>query len=199
MGLRTNRNRSKGDCTMRSNRVLLVAAAVACVASWTVSPKAVAAAGAPAEKTPADAPAPAEAVTWLEYGEALDRAKKENKHVVVDFYTDWCGWCKVMDRKTYAHPGVAAYLNEHFVLAKVNAESPKRFKVGEATKSGVEVAREFSINSFPITWFLRPDGSRIDRLPGYRPPEEFQRVLEFIHGRQYESTAKGDGAQAAKP
>lgn len=185
---------------MRSNRLRLgVAAAVVCVASWTGVQAAGPAAGAPAEKAPAGDAPQGEAIQWLEYGDALDRAKKEKKHVVVDFYTDWCGWCKVMDRKTYAHPGVAAYLNEHFVLAKVNAESPKRFKVGEGTKSGVEVAREFAVRSFPITWFLRPDGSRIDQLPGYRPPEEFQRVLEFIHGRQYEAAAKGDGAQAAKP
>lgn len=138
-------------------------------------------------------------VKWMTLEEALEKNSKQPRPIILDFYTDWCGWCKVMDRKTYAHPGVAAYLNEHFVLAKVNAESPKRFKVGEGTKSGVEVAREFSVRSFPITWFLRPDGSRIDQLPGYRPPEEFQRVLEFIHARQYEAAAKGDGAQAAKP
>ena len=187
---------------MRSKWMLQGVASAAAVAMvWVASFAAVQAAepelSAAAEKQVEAAAPQTEAVEWLEYGAALERAKKEKKHVLIDFYTDWCGWCKVMDRKTYAHPGVAAYLNEHFVLAKVNAESPKRFKVGDDTKSGVEVAREYSINSFPITWFLRPDGTRINQLPGYRAPEEFQRVLEYIHERQYE-TATG-GTQAAKP
>lgn len=132
-------------------------------------------------------PAPrAPSLDWLEYGEALVRARSENKHVIIDFYTNWCGWCKVMDRNTYGDSSVATYLRRHFVLTKVNAESPKRLKVGEGTKSGIELARDFGVNSFPITWFLKPDGSRIDKLPGYRPPKDFQKVLTFVHERGYE-------------
>ena len=184
---------------MRSKTIFLGLAAVVWIASCAGVAAAEAQPAAPAEKKMEAGALPAETVQWLEYGAALERARHEDKHVLVDFYTDWCGWCKVMDRKTYAHPGVAAYLNDHFVLAKVNAESPKRFKVGDNTKSGVEVAREYSINSFPITWFLRPDGTRINQLPGYRAPEEFQRVLEYIHERQYPGANKVDGTQAAKP
>ena len=173
------------------------AVAMVWVASFAAAQAAEPEAGAAAEKQ-VDAAAPqTAAVQWLEYGVALERAKKEKKHVLIDFYTGWCGWCKKMDRDTYAHPGVAAYLNDHFVLAKVDAESAKRFKVGETTKSGVEVAREYSISSFPITWFLRPDGTKIDKVSGYLAPDRFQPVLEFVHERKYETGA--NGAQAAKP
>jgi len=123
---------------------------------------------------------------WLEYGDALERGKKENKHVIVDFYTSWCGWCKVMDRNTYGDSATAAYLTNHFVLSRVNAESGKRFKVGEDTKSGVDLAREFGVNSFPITWFIQPDGKPLDKLSGYIPPDRFRKALEYVHERTYE-------------
>ncbi len=125
-------------------------------------------------------------VEWLEYGDALDRARQENKHLIVDFYTNWCGWCRRMDHDTYGDSAVAAYLRDHFVLAKVNAESPKRFRVGAGSKSGVELAREFGVDSFPITWFIKPDGSKIDKLMGYQPPGPFHNVLVFVHERRYE-------------
>ena len=123
---------------------------------------------------------------WLEYGAALERAKKENKHVIVDFYTNWCGWCKRMDHDTYGDSAVATYLRQHFVVSKVNAESPKRFKVGDGSKSGIELAREFQVSSFPITWFMKPDGTKIDKLMGYQAPGPFRNVLVFVHERRYD-------------
>lgn len=135
------------------------------------------------------------AVQWLAYGEALQKAEKEDKHVIVDFYTNWCGWCKVMDRKTYADPAVVDLLSQHFVLAKINAESGRKFAVGSEEMSGRDLARQFGVTQFPMTWFLKPDGSRLANLPGYIPAERFTKVLEYVHERRYaeapaESTEK---------
>ena len=65
-------------------------------------------------------------VKWLSFDAAVEKAKKENKHLIVDIYTTWCGWCKVMDRQTYGNDEVAAFLNENFALAKVNGESSSK-------------------------------------------------------------------------
>ena len=44
-----------------------------------------------------------EKVEWYTFDKGVDQAKKENKLLVVDFYTDWCHWCKVMDKETFAN------------------------------------------------------------------------------------------------
>jgi len=149
--------------------------------------------GASAEEgTPDSAPesgtvAPLE---WLEFGDALDKAVAEDKHVIIDFYTDWCGWCKVMDRKTYADPRVMKLLNEGFVIAKINAESNKRFRVGDKEMSGRELARQYRVQSFPMTWFLKPDGSQLANVPGYIDANKFLRALEYVQARNYENQSE---------
>jgi thioredoxin-related protein len=168
---------------MRSNPCLAVATALAL---WGAAGGAVA---GPVTATPVPR-TNAPRLEWLEYGEALDRGKSENKHILIDFYTSWCGWCKVMDSKTYGDSAVAAYLTSNFVLTKINAESAKPLKVGEANLSGVQIAREYGVQSFPITWFVKPDGARLDRLMGYVPPDKFQRALQYVHERQYEKKAQ---------
>ena len=134
-----------------------------------------------------------EALEWLDYGRALERAQKEDKHVLIDFYTNWCGWCKKMDRDTYGDSAVTSYLRDHFVLSKVNAESDKRFRVSGGTMSGIELARQFQVSSFPITWFLKPDGSKLDRVSGYVPADRFIYALRFVHERRYEQSSKPQG------
>ena len=59
---------------------------------------------------------------WFEYVEGYNKAKAENKILLVDAYTDWCGWCKVMDRETYTNAEVIAALNQDFVCVKFNPE-----------------------------------------------------------------------------
>jgi thioredoxin-related protein len=140
------------------------------------------------EKEPAPGYPPP--IEWVEFGTALDRAATEDKHIIIDFYTDWCGWCKVMDRKTYTDPRVMSLLHEGFVVSKVNAESSKRFRVGDRMMSGRELAREYRVQSFPMTWFLKPDGSPLANIPGYIDANRFVRALEYVQERSYEKSSE---------
>ncbi len=61
-------------------------------------------------------------VKWMSLKEALEKTKTQQKPIILDFYTDWCGWCKKMMTTTYANPNLASYINENFYPVKFNAE-----------------------------------------------------------------------------
>ena len=61
-------------------------------------------------------------VNWLTFEEAVERSKTEKKKIFIDVYTDWCGYCKVMDKNTFSQADIAQYLNENFYPVKFNAE-----------------------------------------------------------------------------
>ena len=84
----------------------------------------------------AASPAPSGPVAWQSnYQEAVSKAKAEKKIVMVDLYTDWCGWCKRLDRDVYADSAVAAKLSSGFVSVKLNPEKSKE----AATTAGAAV------------------------------------------------------------
>ena len=62
-----------------------------------------------------------EKVQWYSVEEGFKRAQSEGKYVIMDVYTDWCGWCKKMDADTYNNETVSEYLNAHFVLIKIRS------------------------------------------------------------------------------
>src|SRR6188472_2721840 len=61
-------------------------------------------------------------VKWLTFEQAVEKAKTEKRPIFIDVYTDWCGWCKVMDKNTFSDPQVSKLLNEKFYAVKFNAE-----------------------------------------------------------------------------
>ena len=62
-------------------------------------------------------------VKWMSITDALEKVKTQPKPIIMDFYTDWCGWCKRMMQTTYANPSLAQYINANFYPVKFNAET----------------------------------------------------------------------------
>jgi thioredoxin-related protein len=123
---------------------------------------------------------------WKKFELALAEAGKTNKKVLVDVYTDWCGWCKKMDASTYADKGIASYLNRNYVVVKLNAESASKLMYRGREYTEREFASEFGVRGYPSTIFLTAKGEPITIYPGFADPVKFQKVLSFIGEDHYE-------------
>ena len=61
-------------------------------------------------------------VNWLSFAQLEDSMRAKPKKILVQVYTDWCSYCKLVERKTFKNPEVAQYLNGHFYAVALNAE-----------------------------------------------------------------------------
>ena len=119
-------------------------------------------------------------LNWLSYNEGLTLAKKENKHVVIYFYTDGCGWCKKMIDQTYSNEEVKKILSDKFVTIKINARSENKVVENGKEISERKLATLYQVSGYPTTWFLESNHSRVAPLPGYVTTEQFIPVLNYI-------------------
>jgi thioredoxin-related protein len=126
-------------------------------------------------------------IAWNKYDDGLKLASKANKPIMVDFYTDWCGWCKKLDKVTYADSTIAKYVKDHFIAVKINGESKETLKLPDGPMNGVGVARSFGVRGYPCIWFLDSKGVKINNMSGYRPPEVFIYFLKFVGDGLYKS------------
>jgi len=127
--------------------------------------------------------------TWYKYDEGLAKAKKEKKHIMLHFYTNWCGWCKRMDRYTFGDEEVKKVLNESYVAVRVNGQSGEKVKLDGKEITERQVASMYRVRAYPITWFLRPSGERIAPRQGYADGEEFLYILNWVKDDLYEKTS----------
>lgn len=117
---------------------------------------------------------------WTNFTDGMKEASATNKKVLIDVYTDWCGWCKKMESDTYSDKDIRDYLMQNYVLVKLNAESDSKETYSGESMTQEEIAAAFRINGYPSTVFLNPDGQPITVLPGYLKPAEFMQVLKYI-------------------
>ena len=132
-------------------------------------------------ETPAPAP-PANTgeIGWVTLREGITRAANEHKKLLIDVYTDWCTWCQVMDRETYAVRDIIEYVNAHYVAVRLNGESQHEVRIWGGAFTEQQVATRLGTTGFPNTVFLSSDLEPIGSQSGYLPAETFLPLLKFV-------------------
>ncbi|MBY0536664.1 MAG: DUF255 domain-containing protein [Chitinophagaceae bacterium] len=130
---------------------------------------------------------------WMTLAMAEDSLKVAKRPVLIDLYTDWCGWCKVMDKKTYSNKNVAAYIASKFYAVKVNAESRTAFTwMGKSYNYNERYrTNDFAMFltqgqlSYPTTVIIPTDGSEPQAIPGYLETKDFELILTYFGEGHY--------------
>lgn len=148
--------------------------------------------------TASNAPAPDSKVNWITFEEAMELHESNPKKLLIDLYTDWCGWCKVMDRETYNNQIIADYINQTFYAVKFDGEQkePVQFKgttfkfVASGRRGYHELAAALTRNklSYPTTVFMDEELRILQAMAGYLKPQQMEPIIEYMGGSHYTST-----------
>lgn len=139
-----------------------------------------------------------EKINWVNWDDAQSLMKKQKRKVLVDVYTNWCGWCKRMDASTFQDPRIVKYVNKNYYAVKFNAEQredinfkSKVFKYMSRGNRGVhELAIEITNGqlSYPTFVFMDEDFNTIQPLPGYQDADTFEIITNYFGGNHYKTT-----------
>lgn len=105
-------------------------------------------------------------VTWqTDFNSALKQAEKADKPLMVDFYTDWCGWCKKLDQDTYPDSKVTE-LSRKFIAVKLNGDKYP------------DLVKKYKVNGYPSIVFLNSKGVEVSRVVGYQNADTFLKSMQ---------------------
>lgn len=118
-------------------------------------------------------PAPAgaaAAITWHDFETGMNLSLNLGMPAMVDFSTEWCSWCKEMDKNTFSDPRV---INRSESLSCIRVDGDARG----------DLVTRYNVDGYPTTVFLNPDGSEKHRVVGYKGPDEFLKDMAFVLGQ----------------
>jgi thioredoxin-related protein len=137
-------------------------------------------------------------IEWLTWEEAQKRMAIKPKKVYVDVYTDWCGWCKVMEKKTFTNPNVIAYMNEHFYAIRFNIEKEDNINFQGKLYKLVNGNNELGVQllkgslSYPTSIFFEENFANPQPVPGYLDIKNIQPILMYLGGNQFKTKSFED-------
>lgn len=137
-------------------------------------------------------------VNWLTWEEALELHAKEKKKILVDVYTNWCGWCKKMEKTTFSTQNIAEYVNENYYAVKFNAEQKEdiQFKnktykyIGTFGRKGYHQLAYEIMNgkmSYPTVVFIDENLDVIQPLAGFQGAEKFEMIMTYFAENFYKA------------
>ena len=153
----------------------------------------------------------AQNIEWLTFEAALEAQKVTPKKILMDVYTDWCGPCKLMDKKTFQNKDVAAYISEHYYAVKFNAEGQETINFFgnsftnpnyDPNRKGRNATHQFTqflgVKGYPTVIFISETGDLITPLVGYQNPQQIELYLKMIKQGDYMIFSKPDDFEKYK-
>ncbi|MDC6384464.1 DUF255 domain-containing protein [Flagellimonas taeanensis] len=134
----------------------------------------------------------AQDIKWISWDEAvqLSQTDAKPKKIFIDVYTDWCGWCKKMDKDTFQHPEVSKYMQDNFYMVKLDAEGKdpieyqgKTFKFVPSGRNGYHELAAALLQgkmSYPTVVFLDENRNMLSPVPGYQKVEPFMQIARYF-------------------
>ncbi|KRO67465.1 MAG: thioredoxin [Cryomorphaceae bacterium BACL21 MAG-121220-bin10] len=132
-------------------------------------------------------------IDWMTMDQALAAQKLEPKKIFMDVYTDWCGPCKLLDKKTFSNKKVIRYINQHYYAVKFNGEGTESVTYNNFTYTNPNYQPErkgrnaqhffadaLKITAYPSLVFFNETGGVIQALPGYKSPQDLEIFLKMI-------------------
>jgi|WetSurMetagenome_2_1015567.scaffolds.fasta_scaffold160134_2 thioredoxin-related protein len=135
---------------------------------------------------------PGQELKWQSFNSAMEKNKSSKKKIVIDVYTNWCGWCKKMDYSTYRDSEVIKYLEEKYIAVKLNAESDSKLMYEGVKYSEQEFSGKLGITGYPATVFFNENCKLITIVPGYLQPKQFLIIAKYIAEDAYKTQSFDD-------
>ncbi len=139
-----------------------------------------------------------EELKWTPIDKAIIENKASNKkYILVDLYTEWCGWCKKMDENVYTDAQVVSMLNADFTVVKFDAETKDAVnfngKSYSFTKTGARGANQLAMDlgstsgklGYPTLVVLDANGNKIQAFPGYKDVQSLTELLKYFQTESY--------------
>ena len=129
-----------------------------------------------------------EGIQWVDFNTGFTQAQKEGKLAIIDCYTDWCGWCKVMDKKTFTNDTIIQRIKSDYIAIKFNPEKPGKYDVGTGDSlTGRKLLLALSNNKpsgYPTFFYFIPQSKKMFQVPGYKDVKDLNQILDNVEQYQ---------------